>query len=84
MKAGHEPAMSPYSPESQTCPGLLQKKRCQQYERGDPAPLLCTGESLPRVLHPDMESSVEERYGPVGVCPEKGHKSDPRDGTPPL
>jgi len=30
-----------------------------------------------------MESSVKERHGLVGVCPEKGHKNDPRDGTPP-
>jgi len=36
----------------------------------------------PGVLHPDVESSVQERHRPVGVCPEKGHKNDPRDGTP--
>ena len=29
-----------------------------------------------------MESSVQERHGPVGVCPEEGHKNDPRDGAP--
>jgi len=28
-----------------------------------------------------MDSSVQERRGPVGVCPEEGHKCDPRDGT---
>ena len=31
-----------------------------------------------------MESSVQERCGPVGAHPEEGHKNDPRDGTPPL
>jgi len=25
---------------------------------------------------------VQERHGPVGVCPEEGHKNDSRDGTP--
>ena len=40
-QAGHEPAMCSLIPESQPCPGLHQKKRDQQVERGDPAPLLC-------------------------------------------
>jgi len=30
---------------------------------------------------PDVESTVQEKHGPVGVCPEKGHKNDPGDGT---
>jgi len=29
-----------------------------------------------------VESSVQKRHRPVGVRPEKGHRSDPRDGTP--
>jgi len=36
----------------------------------------------PGVLLPDVESSVQERHGPVGVRLEDGHKNDPRDGTP--
>jgi len=36
------------------------------------------------VLHPDGESSVQEKHRPIGAYPEKGHKNDPRDGTPPL
>jgi len=29
-----------------------------------------------------VKSSVQERNGPVGACPEKGCKNDPREGTP--
>ena len=53
-------------------------------EGGDPAPLLYAGEASSRVLHPDAEFSMQERCGPVGVCPEEGQKNAPRDGTPPL
>ena len=48
----------------------------------DPSNLVCTGETSPGVLHPNVEPSVQERCGPVKVCPEKSHKSDPRDGIP--
>mgnify|MGYP001860403718 FL=1 len=74
--------MCPHSPESQPYHGLLQKKHCQKAERGDLVPLLCTGEASPGILHPDVESSVQERRGPVGVHPEESHKNDPKDGTP--
>ena len=70
--------MYPCSSESQT----HQNKCGQQDKGGDPASLLCAGEASPGVLHLDVESSVQERHGPVGVHPEEGHKSDPRDGTP--
>jgi len=79
----HELDMSPCSSESQPYHGLHQKQHSQQ-EEGDPAPLLCTGETSPGVLHPNVESSVQERHGPVGAHPVEGHKHDPRDGTPPL
>ena len=45
-------------------------------------PLVCIGEASPGVLCSDMESSVGERHGPVGIHPEESHKNDPRDGTP--
>ena len=64
--------MCPHSPESELYSGLHQKKCHQQGEGGDPAALLCGGEASPGVLHPDVESSVQERHGPVGVHPEGG------------
>ena len=61
--------------------GCIKKKRGKQGEEG-PAPLLCTAEASPGVLHPDVESSVQERHGPDGVHPEEGHKNDLWNGTP--
>ena len=68
-----------FSPESQLYPGLHQKKHGQQGKGGDPALLLCAGEASPGVLHPDVESSVQDRHKPVGAHPEEGHRNDPRD-----
>jgi len=45
---------------------------------------LCSDETSPGVLHIDVQSSVQERHGPVGTCPEEGHKNDLRDGSPSL
>jgi len=50
--------------------GLHQK---QQVEGGDSAPLLCSGETPPGVLHPALERSARERHGPVGVGLVEGH-----------
>lgn len=41
---------------------------------------LCS--TLVRPMHPDVKSSVQDRHGPVGDCPEKDDKNDPRDGIP--
>ena len=73
--------MYPHSPEGQLYLGLHQKKHDQQVERSDPTPLLCTAEVSPGVLCPGVEHSVQERHGPVGACPEKGHINDPRNVT---
>jgi len=61
-EAGHKPAMCPCSPESQPYSGLHQKKCGQQGKGGDTAPLLCTGETLPGVLHPAVESALQKRH----------------------
>ena len=42
---------------------------------------LCTAEASLGVLHPDVESSAQERCGPVSLCPEEGQKNDPRGWT---
>jgi len=34
-----------------------------------------------KVSDQHVESSVQERHGPVGVHPENGHKNDPWNGT---
>jgi len=37
----------------------------------------------PHLEHcPDVDSSVQERHGSVGVCPEDGRENDPRDDIP--
>ena len=43
---------------------------------------LCSGEASPGILHPDVESSAQERHGPIRLHPGEGHKNDPRDGAP--
>jgi len=71
MAAGHEPAMCLHSPGSQPYP----RKHSQHGEGCDPSPLLCAGEDSPGVLCPDVEFSVQERHGPIGVCPEEATKT---------
>jgi len=70
------------SPEGQPCPGLHHKQHGQQVEGGGSAPLLCSGETPAEVLCPALGPSAQERHGPVGACPEEGHKNGQRAGTP--
>ena len=69
-QAGHQPTMCPHSPADQPYSGPHQKMRGQKITGGDPAPLLCAGETSPGLLHLDIESSVQERHRPVGAQPQ--------------
>jgi len=62
--------------------GCIKSSVSQQVKGGDSAPLLRSGETSAGVLHPALETSAQERPGPVGADPEEGHKNDQRAGTP--
>jgi len=53
---------------------LLIKRSMASSARGDPLSLFCVGKTSPGALCPDVESSAQERCGPVGACAEEGHK----------
>ena len=70
------------SPEGQVHPGLHQEKCGQQVDGGDSAPLLCSGETPPGVLHPALEPPAEEGHGAVVAVPEECDKNDLRAEAP--
>jgi len=72
---------------SQQCDLAAQKANCilgciKRSMASRSKEVLCSGEVSPGVLYTDVEPSVQERHGPVGACPEEGHKNDAKDGMP--
>ena len=63
-----------------------QGKCDQQGEGGDSAPLLCSPETPPGVLHPVLEPPTQGGHGVIGAGPEESHDDDDdqRAGAPPL
>lgn len=55
------------------------KKHKQQVQGGDSSPLLSSHESSPEILHPALESSVQERWGFVGLGREDGYRNDEKE-----
>jgi len=68
-QAGHEATICPHSPEIQLYPWLQQKEYGQRVKEGDLDPLLCISEASRGAVHSDVESSAQERCGPVKVHP---------------
>ena len=72
----------PSQPKANHNLGCIQSSVASRVWEGICPSALCC-QTSPGALRPGGESSVQERYGTVGVRPEEGHKNDPRDGTPP-
>jgi len=56
---------------------ILDEKHGQQVKRGDSAPLLRSGETLPEVLYPALEPPAQEEHGAVEVGPKEATKTIP-------
>ena len=69
-------------PRRPTVSWTASKAAWPEIEGGDSHLLLLSGETSPGVLRPTLESSAQERHGPVGVGPEEGHRNGQMDGAP--
>lgn len=53
---------------------LQSKQHCQQGEAANSAPLLCSDEASPAVLHPALEHSMQKGNTPISTSPEEAMK----------
>ncbi|KAJ7422854.1 hypothetical protein WISP_36420 [Willisornis vidua] len=74
--------MNPVMDMTQKCALTTKSNLTSTIKGGDSAPLLCSYETPPAVLHPAPEPSAQEGCGPVGVSLEEGHNYDQRTGAP--
>jgi len=78
--AEQEPAVCPGGQEGQRRPGLGQQWGGQREQGRDRAPVLGSGEAVPRVLCSALGPSLQEGHGGAGVCPEKGSRAGEGSG----
>lgn len=76
MKGTKWPATCTHRPETQLCSRLCK------WPAGDFAPLLCSHEIPPTVLHSALGCLEQEGCQTVGVWPEEGQKDGWKDGVP--
>jgi len=60
-----------WQPSRPTVPWPASPAAWAQGEGGDSAPLPCSAETPPGVLHPAPEPSAQDRAGAVGVGPQE-------------
>jgi len=70
-KIRHYLPMCTRSTKKQPYPGLHPQNCGQQGNGGDSASLLCSCETPPRVLHPALEPTAQDRPGVVWAHPEE-------------
>ena len=82
QEAQHDPVICAHSPEGQPYPGLHPQQHGHQGEGGDSAPLLRSGETLPRSPASKLWSPQHRRAMDLLEGARGGHSNDPRAGTP--
>jgi len=69
-----QPSNVHFQPRKPTISWAASKAVWPTGQGGDSAPLLCSDESPPGVLHPALELSAQETHRPLGAGPEEATK----------
>ena len=56
----------------------MHQEKCDQLVKGGDSALLCSCETPPEVLRPDLEPSTQEGHGVIGEGLAEGHENDQR------